>query len=141
MLDKIAPIIGMCWGINHHMYSHGIGGYGSINTNHRFEDDRSYMTVKLILSTLSFQISPIIDKAKLPYLDNSKNMVHIKLRWTMFLQLWLIIEHFIYLSSADKNCKAVGMPRSSLYYILDYNPDAPTEAQELYSTSNREQLE
>jgi flagellar assembly factor FliW len=59
----------------------------------------------------------------------------------MFLQLWLIIEHFIYLSSADKNCKAVGMPHSSLYYILDYNPDAPTEAQELYSTSNREQLE
>jgi hypothetical protein len=38
-------------------------------------------------------------------------------------------------------CKAVWMPRSSLYYILDYNPDAPTEAQELYSTSNREQLE
>lgn len=37
-------------------------------------------------------------------------------------------------------CKAVGMPRSSFYYIMDNNPDALAEAQELIDVSNREQL-
>lgn len=37
-------------------------------------------------------------------------------------------------------CKAVGMPRSSFYYIMDNNPDALAEAQELIDISNREQL-
>jgi hypothetical protein len=37
-------------------------------------------------------------------------------------------------------CKAVGMPRSSFYYIMDNNPDTLAEAQELIDISNREQL-
>lgn len=42
--------------------------------------------------------------------------------------------------SVVEACKAVGMPRSSFYCIMDNNPDALAEAQELIDISNREQL-
>ena len=37
-------------------------------------------------------------------------------------------------------CKEVGLPRSSFYYIVERNPEAIAEIQELIDTSNREQL-
>jgi 5-bromo-4-chloroindolyl phosphate hydrolysis protein len=37
-------------------------------------------------------------------------------------------------------CKAVGMPRSSFYYIMDNNPDAFAEMQARIDANNREQL-
>ena len=37
-------------------------------------------------------------------------------------------------------CKAVGMPRSSFYYIMENNPDAFAEMQARIDANNREQL-
>jgi pentatricopeptide repeat protein len=37
-------------------------------------------------------------------------------------------------------CKAVGLPRSSFYYIMDNNPDAFAEMLALMNANNREQL-
>jgi hypothetical protein len=36
-------------------------------------------------------------------------------------------------------CKAVGMPRSSFYYIMENNPDAFAEMQARIDANNREQ--
>jgi hypothetical protein len=37
-------------------------------------------------------------------------------------------------------CKAVGMPRSSFYYIVEKNPEAIADIQKIIDISNREQL-
>src|SRR4030066_1677393 len=37
-------------------------------------------------------------------------------------------------------CKAVGMPRSSFYYIVENNPEAIAEVQAIIEVNNREQL-
>ena len=37
-------------------------------------------------------------------------------------------------------CKAVGMPRSSFYYIMENNPDAFAKMQAHIDANNREQL-
>jgi CRP-like cAMP-binding protein len=37
-------------------------------------------------------------------------------------------------------CKAVGMPRSSFYYMMENNPDAFAEMQACIDANNREQL-
>jgi hypothetical protein len=37
-------------------------------------------------------------------------------------------------------CREVGMPRSSFYYIVENNPLAFTDIQEIIDTNNREQL-
>jgi hypothetical protein len=37
-------------------------------------------------------------------------------------------------------CREVGMPRSSFYYIVENNPQAIADIQEIIDTNNREQL-
>ncbi|HEY5141673.1 MAG TPA: hypothetical protein VIJ25_20495 [Methylococcales bacterium] len=37
-------------------------------------------------------------------------------------------------------CKAVGIPRSSFYYIIENNPEAIAQAQAIIKANNREQL-
>lgn len=37
-------------------------------------------------------------------------------------------------------CRAVGMPSSSFYYIIENNPDAVAEIQALIDVNNREQI-
>jgi hypothetical protein len=51
-----------------------------------------------------------------------------------------VIRHMNTGMTVVKACKAVGMPRSSFYYITDNNSDALAEAQELIDACNREQL-
>jgi hypothetical protein len=42
--------------------------------------------------------------------------------------------------SVVEACRAVGMPRSSFYYIVENNPEAIAEVQALIEANNREQL-
>jgi ACT domain-containing protein len=42
--------------------------------------------------------------------------------------------------SVVEACKAVGMPRSSFYYIVEKNPEAIADIQKIIDISNREQL-
>lgn len=51
-----------------------------------------------------------------------------------------VIQHMNAGMTVVEACKAVGMPRSSFYYIMDNNPDVLAEAQELIDASQREQL-
>ena len=51
-----------------------------------------------------------------------------------------VIQHMNNGMTVVEACKAVGMPRSSFYYIMVNNPDAFAEMQARIDANNREQL-
>jgi hypothetical protein len=51
-----------------------------------------------------------------------------------------VIQHMHAGMSVVDACRAVGMPRSSFYYIVENNPDEIAEAQAIIEANNREQL-
>ena len=51
-----------------------------------------------------------------------------------------VIQHMNAGMTVVEACREVGMPRSSFYYIVENNPEAIAEVQEIINTSNREQL-
>jgi hypothetical protein len=51
-----------------------------------------------------------------------------------------VIEHINNDMSVVEACQTVGMPRSSFYYIVNNNPEAFTEVQEIIDANNLEQL-
>jgi ACT domain-containing protein len=51
-----------------------------------------------------------------------------------------VIHHMHSGMSVVDACRAVGMPRSSFYYIVDNNPETIAEAQAIIEANNREQL-
>jgi hypothetical protein len=51
-----------------------------------------------------------------------------------------VIQHMNEGMSVVEACQTVGMPRSSFYYIVENNPEAIAEFQDIINASNREQL-
>ena len=51
-----------------------------------------------------------------------------------------VIQHMNAGMSVVEACQAVGMSRSSFYFIVQNNPEAITEYQDIINASNREQL-
>lgn len=51
-----------------------------------------------------------------------------------------VIQHMNSGMTVVEACKAVGMARSSFYYIVENNPDAMAEIQGIIDANNREQL-
>jgi hypothetical protein len=51
-----------------------------------------------------------------------------------------VIQHMNDGMTVVEACQAVGMPRSSFYYIVENNPEAIAEVQALIEANNREQL-
>ena len=51
-----------------------------------------------------------------------------------------VIQHMNNGMNVIDACQAVGMPRSSFYYIVQNNPEAIAEVQDIINASNREQL-
>lgn len=50
------------------------------------------------------------------------------------------IQHMNNGMTVAEACRVVGIPRSSYYYILNNNPEAIAEIQDIIDSSNREQL-
>ena len=51
-----------------------------------------------------------------------------------------VIQHMNAGMTVVEACREVGIARSSFYYIVENNPEAITEIQDIINTSNREQL-
>ena len=51
-----------------------------------------------------------------------------------------VIQHMNSGMTVVEACRAVGMPRSTFYYIMDKNPEAMAEVQAIIDANNREQL-
>jgi len=51
-----------------------------------------------------------------------------------------VIQHMNAGMTVVEACRAVGMPRSSFYYIVENNPEAIAEIQGIIDANNREQL-
>jgi hypothetical protein len=51
-----------------------------------------------------------------------------------------VIQHMNAGLTVVEACRAVGMPRSSFYYIMENNPEAFAEVQAIIDNNNREQI-
>ena len=51
-----------------------------------------------------------------------------------------VIQHMNAGMTVVEACREVGMARSSFYYIIENNPEAIAEIQDIINASNREQL-
>jgi len=51
-----------------------------------------------------------------------------------------VIQHMNNGMTVAEACSAVGIPRSSYYYLVEHHPEAMAEVQAIIDTNNREQL-